>query len=141
MTRLRLEKDLEEKRVREEHERMLRNIEQERNQLEEETELLREEERRRLEEAAAMRNQLKEELTEQSWQHHKAVVGDSISTIKRKANLNLNEIKRQRTQAVSQTRDNLRTFNSNSNGEPSLISNAIEAQDSIYEMEPISTIQ
>lgn len=96
-TRLKLEMELEEKRIREEHEKALSDIESERRKLEEEAEILRSDEQRRLEEAARMRDQLRGELTDQSWSNVKAVVGDSVGDIKRKATVNMHEIKKARS--------------------------------------------
>lgn len=85
--------ELEEKRIREEHERALEQIDSERARLEEEAEILREEERRRLEEATRMRDELRGELTKEQFAHVKANVDDSSNAIKRKATVNMREIK------------------------------------------------
>lgn len=95
-TRLKLEMELEEQRISEEHNHALSQIEADRQKLQEEAEILKHEEQRRLKEAAQMRDKLRRELQEPVNASVKADVGDSMTTIKRKATLNQQEIKKQR---------------------------------------------
>jgi hypothetical protein len=103
-TRLKLEMELEEQRIKEEHERALSMIEADRSKLQEEAEVLKHEEQRRLKEAAEMRDKLRRELQEPVLASVKADVGDSTSAIKRKAALNKQEIKKQRSIIASENK-------------------------------------
>jgi hypothetical protein len=131
-TRLKLEMELEEKRIREEHERALSEIDEERARLEEEAEILREEEKRRLDEAMRMRDELRGELTKEQFAHVKANVDDSTAAIKRKATVNMHEIKKQRTKDNEQAK--LEAMEES-------IGNAMAAQESINEMNTIGRME